>query len=244
MNEFTNYLKSLEEAPDVIIINSCLWDLTRWGPKGVEEYKINVDKTFKFLREQFGESLRLIWLTSLPPSNTGKGLLTKDVEFMRSLLPFHILEANNYAATVARSYNVDVLDLHYHMRSVTFERCKDGIHWSPLGVRYITNLVLTHISLVLEQKLPGREFLDIEFLKRSEEIFVPSTSAKNNKKSGWHKLKTAVKRLNNRNGKNKSNSYKKFHHDDRDFENQYGRNYNYRYNDNQNHRHYDHRYYY
>ena len=28
--------------PDLVVINSALWDINRWGPGGIEEFKMNI----------------------------------------------------------------------------------------------------------------------------------------------------------------------------------------------------------
>lgn len=95
-------------------------------------------------------------------------ILTKEIEFLRKLLPFHILEANNYARECANQYSIDVLDVHFHMRFMIHERVKDGIHWSPKSVRYVTNLLLTHLCMSFERKLPGVVKLNETFFNRTK----------------------------------------------------------------------------
>ncbi|KFM80463.1 Protein FAM113A, partial [Stegodyphus mimosarum] len=59
-------------SPDVIVVNSCLWDLTRWGPKGVEQFKINLKTLMKKFQSLVPDSL-VIWLTTPPISSEMKG---------------------------------------------------------------------------------------------------------------------------------------------------------------------------
>ena len=54
----------------------------------------------------------------------------------------------------------DPIDLHYYFLLQTFRRNRDGIHWSPEANRYVTNSVLTHISLAMDIPLPNRNVTD------------------------------------------------------------------------------------
>ncbi|PSN31703.1 hypothetical protein C0J52_23620 [Blattella germanica] len=87
-------------APSVIVMNSLLWDISRWGPNGVTEYKDNMVKLLKLFRASLPKETLVIWTTGLP-------------------------------------------------------RTKDGIHWSPLPMRHMTNLLLTHIALSWGTPLPS-----------------------------------------------------------------------------------------
>ncbi|KAL1424485.1 hypothetical protein MTO96_020123 [Rhipicephalus appendiculatus] len=128
---YSDYVKSIlagmvdDNVPDVIIVGSCLWDITRWGPNGVKEYKENLNKFF----------------------NVRGGFLIPQLEFLKYSLRFHVLEANSFCRETADKYGIDVVDIHYHLRMLLEHRAEDGIHWLPLAVRLCTNLVLTHIAL-------------------------------------------------------------------------------------------------
>lgn len=159
--EIINILNGIKDkkvkAPDVIIMNSCLWDITRWGPNGVAEYKENMRKLMKCLKLTLPEESLFIWLTAFPVSTTIRGgLLFKQIDFMQSLLRFEILEANLFCCDRVKSNGFDVLDAHYYLRTLMHWRLNDGIHFGPPAVRLVTNLLLTHIALSTETKLPGR----------------------------------------------------------------------------------------
>ena len=51
---------------DVLIMSSCLWDFNRWGPFGIKEYKDNVNKMIKRVKEVLPGSGHFVWLTALP----------------------------------------------------------------------------------------------------------------------------------------------------------------------------------
>lgn len=78
-----------------------------------------------------------------------------------------MIEANFYSATLANSYGMDVLDLHYYFRFSLQHRTNDGVHWNALAHRWITSLLIKHIaeawgvSLTLEETkpVPGKRVL-------------------------------------------------------------------------------------
>ncbi|XP_021928256.1 PC-esterase domain-containing protein 1B-like isoform X2 [Zootermopsis nevadensis] len=138
--------KKGRSAPDVIIMNSCLWDITRWGPNGVTAYKDNMVKLMKLLKTSLPPETLVIWTTAPPISTSCSGsLLIKQVEFLQHTLRFEVMEANVFARQIVVSYGFDVLDIHHHLRMQIHRRADDGIHWLPLSVRHMTNLLLTHI---------------------------------------------------------------------------------------------------
>ncbi|KAL3223282.1 hypothetical protein MRX96_049859 [Rhipicephalus microplus] len=57
---------AIDSAPDVIIASSCLWDITRWGPNGVVEYKANLNLFFGHLNRILPSTSLVIWLTAAP----------------------------------------------------------------------------------------------------------------------------------------------------------------------------------
>ncbi|XP_068083388.1 uncharacterized protein [Anabrus simplex] len=143
-------------APDVIVINSCLWDISRWGPNGVPEYKDNLVKLMKLFKSCLPERTLVVWVTVPPLSNKIRGgLLIHQVEFMQHTLRFEVMEANTFARQVVVPHGFDILDIHYYLRMQILGRAPDGIHWLPIPMRHITNLLLTHICLSWNYPLPG-----------------------------------------------------------------------------------------
>ncbi|XP_041370527.1 PC-esterase domain-containing protein 1A-like [Gigantopelta aegis] len=136
-----------EPQPDVVIMNSCLWDISRYGPSSIEDYKKNLKTLFARLNEVVPEACLLIWNTTMPISKNARGgFLIPEIAFMNSTLRLDILEANFYAAKIAVDQNCDVLDLHYYLRHQMSRRVQDGVHWDMLAHRIITNLILSHIT--------------------------------------------------------------------------------------------------
>ncbi|KAF8774811.1 uncharacterized protein LOC129984328 [Argiope bruennichi] len=142
--------------PDVIIINSCVWDITRWGCDGVYNYKKNLKFLMKEFRRLIPRSL-IIWITTPPLAAEMKGgFLVKELQFLKYSLRFHVVEANHFARKVVVDNGFDILDTHFHLQMQIHRRSHDGIHWDPKAVRYITNLILRHISLSWDVPLPHR----------------------------------------------------------------------------------------
>ncbi|KAL1424477.1 hypothetical protein MTO96_020115 [Rhipicephalus appendiculatus] len=156
-------------APDVIIVSSCLWDITRWGPNGVDEYKQNLNRFFSELNRLLPSTSLIIWLTASPLAQDVRGgFLIPQLDFLKYSLRFHVLEANSFCRETADRYGIDVIDIHYHLRMFLEYRAEDGIHWLPKAVRLCTNLVLTHIALSWGFKGPSCD----KFLVGSEKEII------------------------------------------------------------------------
>lgn len=83
---FVECFEKARELPDCVVLNSCLWDLSRWGPDGVHTFKENLSATLCYLRSKLPTTTRVIFLTTLPVSfQCVGGFLRKEVEFMRSV---------------------------------------------------------------------------------------------------------------------------------------------------------------
>nr|XP_027223411.1 uncharacterized protein LOC113815552 isoform X2 [Penaeus vannamei] len=154
-------LKAIEDGeapiPHVVIMNSCIWDLTRWGAKQEDQYKKNMIDLFQHLRCLLPEDTLIIWLTTLPVS-TGKirgGVMIKQLEFVQHSMEFIVMEANKFAQELCMAFDFNLLDLHYYMRFQLQRRTKDGLHWEPPAVRMMTNFILSHIALSFGETLPG-----------------------------------------------------------------------------------------
>nr|XP_027227119.1 PC-esterase domain-containing protein 1A-like [Penaeus vannamei]XP_027227120.1 PC-esterase domain-containing protein 1A-like [Penaeus vannamei]XP_027227121.1 PC-esterase domain-containing protein 1A-like [Penaeus vannamei] len=154
-------LKAIEDGeapiPHVVIMNSCIWDLTRWGAKQEDKYKKNMVDLFQHLRCLLPDDTLMIWLTTLPVS-TEKirgGVMIKQLEFVQHSMEFMIMEANKFAQELCMAFDFNLLDLHYYMRFQLQRRTKDGLHWEPPAVRMMTNFILSHIALSFGKTLPG-----------------------------------------------------------------------------------------
>ncbi|XP_023226141.1 PC-esterase domain-containing protein 1A-like isoform X2 [Centruroides sculpturatus] len=158
-DEYMEYILDnlTKKMPDIVLINSCLWDITRWGPRGVEKYKENLKVVAKKFRTVLPEDTLVVWLTTLPISQDMRGgVLVPQLEFLKYSLRYHVMEANRYARNVFVQQELDVLDLHYHLQMHIYLRGPDGIHWLSPAVRHMSNLILTHVSLAWGVSLPSR----------------------------------------------------------------------------------------
>ena len=136
-----------EPRPDVVIMNSCLWDVSRYGPTSMSKYKTNLEKTFREATESIPPECLFIWNTALPVANKIRGgFLLPELDFLCSTLRLDVLEGNFYAKELAGIYGLDVLDLHYFFRYQLHRRAPDGVHWNHQAHRRITNLILTHVA--------------------------------------------------------------------------------------------------
>uniref|UniRef100_A0A8C5Q907 PC-esterase domain-containing protein 1A n=1 Tax=Leptobrachium leishanense TaxID=445787 RepID=A0A8C5Q907_9ANUR len=128
--------------PDVLIINSCFWDLTRYTFAPMEEYKANLQKLFSRLSKALNPECLILWNMTMPGGY-------KDAEIPQHIkynLKWDVVEGNFYSATLANQYSIDVLDMHYHFRLELQRRCRDAIHWDQLAHRKYTQLLLAHIA--------------------------------------------------------------------------------------------------
>ncbi|XP_058889910.1 PC-esterase domain-containing protein 1A isoform X3 [Acipenser ruthenus] len=141
--------------PDVLIVNSCVWDVSRYGPSSMEEYRVNLGKFFTRLGEVLLPECLVMWNMAMP---LGKkiygGFLIPELQHLDQSLRSDIIEANFYSATLADSHRFDVLDLHYHFRFELQNRTKDGVHWNQLAHRKITFLLLAHIAEAWNVEVP------------------------------------------------------------------------------------------
>ena len=151
-----------EQKLDLIIMNSLLWDVNRWGPNYVSDYKKNLAKLLARVKTILADDGMFIWLTAQPgsPELNSQAMETSGLEFQKTTTRFNVIQANFYTAHEVSEAGFDVIDLHYYFMLQTFRRNRDGIHWSPEANRYVTNLVLTHISLANDIPLPNRNVTD------------------------------------------------------------------------------------
>ncbi|XP_033757452.1 PC-esterase domain-containing protein 1B-like [Pecten maximus] len=159
---FNNYVNSIftelkeEPRPDIVIINSCLWDITRYGDNYVSDYKSNLEKLCLRMRNCLTEKCLSLWNTTLPVSRKAKGgVIIPEVEHMMNSLQLEVLEANFVACQIVASHGLDVIDLHHFLRYHLHRRAEDGIHWDMTAHRRITNLILSHITEALGEELPN-----------------------------------------------------------------------------------------
>ncbi|XP_053485120.1 PC-esterase domain-containing protein 1A [Ictalurus furcatus] len=159
---FSRYMESIlsdfkhELKPDVVIVSSCVWDISRYNRKWVPEYKENLNKFFVQLKAVLPEDSLVVWNMTMP---LGKkiigGFLVPEIQDVAPTLRYDVIEANFYGAMLADAYGLDVLDLHFHFRFSLQHRMNDGVHWNAVAHRYITCLLLAHSAQAWGVELPN-----------------------------------------------------------------------------------------
>ncbi|KAJ8026074.1 PC-esterase domain-containing protein 1A [Holothuria leucospilota] len=160
---------SNDPQPDVIIMNSCLWDISRYGQFGMPEYKENLEKTFQTLSEVIPSECVCIWNTALPVANKIRGgFLLPELATLSDTLRLDVLEGNYYARQLAVKFDIQVLDLNYFFRSLTAMQVGDGVHWNFKAHRRFTNTVLSYLAMIWNIKLPYRQGIVQNLLSQSQ----------------------------------------------------------------------------
>nr|XP_003228729.2 PREDICTED: PC-esterase domain-containing protein 1A [Anolis carolinensis] len=164
---YSPYLESILDhlqtgpQPDLVILNSCVWDVSRYGPSSMKKYRTNLEMAFNRLDAALSPSCLVIWNMTMPlgPKVTG-GFLIPELQHLSQTLRNDIIEGNFYGATLAGLHLFDVVDLHYHFRFDLGNRVKDGVHWNNVVHRRITHLLLAHVAdawgvIIPEKKIRG-----------------------------------------------------------------------------------------
>ncbi|XP_076819303.1 PC-esterase domain-containing protein 1A-like [Clavelina lepadiformis] len=149
-----------QPVPDVVLVNSCLWDITRYGKNGTNLYKENIEKFCKKLDEVVPVETCVIWRTTLPVSRAARGgFLMQDVMDKNATLVVDVFLANHLAHQIVTNHKYDVLDMHFFFTEQQWRRARDGIHWNQYAHRRITNIVLAHISRAWGLGIPSNSSL-------------------------------------------------------------------------------------
>ncbi|CAF0773201.1 unnamed protein product [Didymodactylos carnosus] len=145
------------QKPDVILLNSAIWDITQYrdyGGENVElEYKTMLNECFKLLSEFIPENCIVIWLTTLPFSEDAKAGVFNNSYHRKKFLRIRILEINTYSSYLASKYGFEVIDLHRLFRGRTEHRVDDGMHYDEIVHREITTIIAKHIACIWNVKL-------------------------------------------------------------------------------------------
>ncbi|XP_041039992.1 PC-esterase domain-containing protein 1A [Carcharodon carcharias] len=159
---YSNYVESVladfqgGPQPDVIIVNSCVWDISRYGSNSTERYRENLDKFFTRLKQVLLPECLVIWNMAMPLGKKIKGgFLIPELQYLETTLRCDVIEANFYSALLAAAHGFDVVDLHFQFRSELQHRAPDGIHWSQVVHRQITIRLLQHIADAWGVALPS-----------------------------------------------------------------------------------------
>ncbi|XP_064134836.1 PC-esterase domain-containing protein 1B-like [Loxodonta africana] len=144
-----------EHGPDVVIMNSCLWDLSRYGQNSMWSYRRNLETLFWRLRQVLPESCLVVWNTAMPVAETvSGGFLPPEGMPPTACLRDDVVEANFYSAAEASRLGFDVLDLHFHFQHSWQHRQPDGVHWNQHAHRRLSQLLLAHLGDAWSVDLP------------------------------------------------------------------------------------------
>lgn len=159
LEDILEELQSGEHAPDLVIMNSCLWDLTRYGEDSWPSYLRNLESLFGRLHHVLPESCLFVWNTAMPVGdNITSGFIPPELRATASLhLKIQVIEANFYSSAEAQKQGFDVLDLHFHFRRHTEKHLQpDGVHWNECAHRHLSQLLLAHVADAWGVELPQR----------------------------------------------------------------------------------------
>ncbi|KAM4882772.1 PC-esterase domain-containing protein 1B isoform 1-T4 [Thomomys bottae] len=148
-------LQGGEHAPDVVIMNSCLWDISRYGPHFWPSYQQNLESLFSRLDQVLPKSCLLVWNTAMP---VGKKIKAGFLPRKGPPAPktADVLTANFYSSQAARKHHFDVLDLFFHFRHFKKYLQGDGVHWNEHAHRHVSHLLLAHVADAWGVDLPDR----------------------------------------------------------------------------------------
>ncbi|XP_036109246.1 PC-esterase domain-containing protein 1B-like [Molossus molossus] len=150
-------LRRGQHAPDVVVINSCLWDLSRYGPDFRRGYREDLESLFGLLGQVLPASCLLVWNTAMPVAEVvSGGFLLPEQQLRGAHLRLDVMEANFYSSLEASRHGFDVLDLHFHFRHAGQHRQRDGVHWDQRAHRHLSQLLLAHVADAWGVDLPLR----------------------------------------------------------------------------------------
>ncbi|XP_072354086.1 PC-esterase domain-containing protein 1A isoform X2 [Scyliorhinus torazame] len=186
---YSNYVESVLAdfqtglQPDVLIVNSCVWDISRYGSNSIQQYRENLDTFFTRLNEVLLPECLVIWNMTMPLGKKIKGgFLIPELQYLDVTLRCDVIEANFYSALLADAHGFDVLDLHYQFRFHLQHRAADGIHWNKVVHRRITFTLLQHIAEAWGVSLsphphPHKPQVPLEFVWRNLPVTGPGLAA-------------------------------------------------------------------
>lgn len=150
-------LRRGEHPPDLVVMNSCIWDLARYGPRFRSSYREHLQSLFGHLDRVLPAACLLVWNTAMPVAEVvSSRFLPAEYRLQCSQLWEDLLEANFYSAAEASRHGFDVLDLHFHFRHAGQHRQRDGVHWDGRAHRHLSQLLLAHVADAWGVDLPRR----------------------------------------------------------------------------------------
>nr|DBA21399.1 TPA: hypothetical protein GDO54_018044 [Pyxicephalus adspersus] len=119
-----------------------LWDVIRYHEQSLQVYKTNLDHLFIRLTEVLSPKCLLICNTSMSVRFKAGEVLEYPIPNMR----WDIIEGNFYSATLADLHQLDVVDMHFHLRFELRSRVKDATHSNQLAHRTYTCILMAYID--------------------------------------------------------------------------------------------------
>uniref|UniRef100_A0A914WPS6 Uncharacterized protein n=1 Tax=Plectus sambesii TaxID=2011161 RepID=A0A914WPS6_9BILA len=153
----------LDEPPDIVVMNSCLWDISRYGHRSEEDYLTNMATVLKRMQEVLPPKSMFLWMSTPPVSShiAERQFLREEIQFLSLSLRKCVLEINHKVAQLIVQYGFDNLDVNYYLRPLVQEHRKgDGVHWDSVAHRHITELLLLFLYDSWGEPLK-ESFLDI-----------------------------------------------------------------------------------
>ncbi|XP_057307414.1 calponin homology domain-containing protein DDB_G0272472-like [Hydractinia symbiolongicarpus] len=145
------------EPTDIIVMNSCLWDVHRHGKKGIEKYEENLEKLVASLRRLLPDCL-FIWLTTPPVHIKSKGgfLIRPGVDTVKIQEVKYCNEIAREVFTAANEIDrrFRIVDLDYVFQYFAHHRAGDGVHWNERAHRRMSNMILEEISKAFNKSVP------------------------------------------------------------------------------------------
>lgn len=162
MESVLEELQSGTHAPDVIIMNSCLWDVSRYGRNSLSSYKQNLENLFGRMDQVLPKSCLLVWNTAMPLGDKIKAAFLPQkckgqYRISVATLKKRVSQANFYSHAEATKRCFDVLDLNFHFRQAKKHLQGDGVHWNEHAHRRLSYLLLAHMADAWGVDLPHRE---------------------------------------------------------------------------------------
>nr|DBA22417.1 TPA: hypothetical protein GDO54_013446 [Pyxicephalus adspersus] len=110
--------------------------------QSLQMYKTNMDHLFIWLTKVLSPKCLLICNTSVSIGFKAGEVLEYPILNVR----WDIIEGNFYSITLADLHQLDVIDLHFHLRFKLRSRVKDSTHSYQLAHRKYTCILMAHID--------------------------------------------------------------------------------------------------
>ena len=151
-DEYVTMVLSKLRSPDVIIMNSCLWDVHRYGDKGTADYEINMNKLLDCI-ENTHPNVVFIWATTPPVHIKSKGgfLQMPGVDLVKIN---EVKRCNNVARKLIYDRGMKLVDFDHVFNYFVRHRAGDGVHWNEKAHRRMSNHLLEVIARAWGRPVP------------------------------------------------------------------------------------------